>query len=142
MSLPEAPQTRTEQYLNAIATDDTSGIPEAPQTRMEQYLDVIANNGGGGGSAALEVTLTADAQMNLTADKTAAEIYAAKMNVVFTLDVGVGVLTMALLASALASGSYTFIVGTGYGEFSGQKMLSVTVLTAASGTDYPSGAMG
>lgn len=48
MSLPDAPQTRGEVYLNAIATGDTSGLPDAPQCRMEQYLDVIANNGGGG----------------------------------------------------------------------------------------------
>ena len=49
MALPDAPQTRGEQYLNAIATGDASGIPPVPQTREEMYLDEIAKNGGGGG---------------------------------------------------------------------------------------------
>lgn len=50
MPIPENPQSRSEQYLNAIATGDNSGLPEFPQSRMEQYLEVIAQNGGGGSS--------------------------------------------------------------------------------------------
>ena len=49
MPIPDTPQTRQEQYLNAIATGDASGIPDTPQCRQEQYLDAIARNGGGGG---------------------------------------------------------------------------------------------
>ena len=46
MSLPEAPQSRGEQYLSKIAGVD-KGIPEVPQSRVEQYLEYIANNGVG-----------------------------------------------------------------------------------------------
>lgn len=83
MALPDAPQTRSEQYLNAIATGSTSGIPEAPQTRMEQYLDVIANNGGGSsGGGILTVTGTYGETAyfgvpGYALDKTYAEIHAA-----------------------------------------------------------------
>lgn len=50
MPIPENPQSRSEQYLNAIATGDNSGLPAFPESRMEQYLEVIAQNGGGGSS--------------------------------------------------------------------------------------------
>ena len=46
--LPKKPITRQEEYLNAIATGDPSGLPD-PITREEIYLDYIAQNGGGGG---------------------------------------------------------------------------------------------
>lgn len=46
--IPENPITRKEEYLNAIATGDPSGLPD-PITREEVYLDYIAENGGGGG---------------------------------------------------------------------------------------------
>lgn len=49
MAIPEYPITRREQYLDAIATNDTSVLPAEPITRTEQYLDTIARNGGGGG---------------------------------------------------------------------------------------------
>lgn len=58
MPIPENPQSRSEQYLNAIATGDNSGLPEYPQSRMEQYLEAIAQNGGGssgGGVLAVHV---------------------------------------------------------------------------------------
>lgn len=48
MSLPTNPQSRSEEYLNAIATGDASNLPE-PESRMDAYLDYIAKNGGGGG---------------------------------------------------------------------------------------------
>lgn len=47
MGLP-TPNTRKEQYLNAIATGNTGGLP-TPITREEEYLDAIAKSGGGGG---------------------------------------------------------------------------------------------
>lgn len=47
MSLP-TPNTRKEQYLNAIATGNASGLP-TPITREEEYLDAIAKRGGGSG---------------------------------------------------------------------------------------------
>lgn len=43
MALPEAPQSRTEQYLAKIA-GQTASLPEAPGSRVEQYLDYIAEN--------------------------------------------------------------------------------------------------
>ena len=46
MSLP-TPNTRKEQYLNAIATGNAGGLP-TPITREEEYLDAIAKSGGGG----------------------------------------------------------------------------------------------
>lgn len=56
MSLPTNPQSRSEEYLNAIATGDASNLPE-PESRMDEYLDYIAKNGGGGGGSSLpEVT--------------------------------------------------------------------------------------
>lgn len=47
MSLP-TPNTRKEQYLNAIATGNAGGLP-TPITREEEYLDAIAKSGGGSG---------------------------------------------------------------------------------------------
>ena len=83
MPIPDTPQTRQEQYLNAIATGDASGIPDTPQCRQEQYLDAIAKNGGGGGSGggALVVTVTLDGSgTNRTMNKTWKEIYDALCN--------------------------------------------------------------
>ena len=84
MSLPDTPQTRTEQYLNAIANGQTSGIPSAPQTRMEKYLDYIAKNGSGSGSGVLvaHATIasfpTAGAEpVSVVVDKSFAELAAA-----------------------------------------------------------------
>lgn len=48
MALPDKPINRLEQFYNAIATGDPSGLPD-PITREEAYLDYIAKNGGGGG---------------------------------------------------------------------------------------------
>ena len=69
------PETREEQYLDAIAEGDASGIPAQPITREEIYLDAIAKgnttvpepvsrkeqylahiaeNGGGGGDITVE----------------------------------------------------------------------------------------
>ena len=48
MSDLPTPATRKEQYLNNIATGSGS-IPAAPSTRIERYLDAIVQNGGGGG---------------------------------------------------------------------------------------------
>ena len=79
MPIPENPQSRSEQYLNAIATGDNSGLPEFPQSRMEQYLEVIAQNGGGSsGGGALVVTCTKEGSPlteKITANKTSKEIY-------------------------------------------------------------------
>lgn len=47
MGLP-TPNTRKEQYLNAIATGNSGGLP-TPITREEEYLDAIAKSGGGSG---------------------------------------------------------------------------------------------
>lgn len=46
MSLP-TPNTRKEQYLNAIATGNAGGLP-TPITREEEYLDAIVKGGGSG----------------------------------------------------------------------------------------------
>lgn len=81
MSIPESPQTREEQYLNAIATGNASGIPETPQTREEMYLDAIARNGGGGGSSGGGVLVVHD--VDGTLDKTWQEIYDAGAAVIW-----------------------------------------------------------
>lgn len=44
MALPEAPNSRSEQYLAKIAGQETE-LPEAPNSRVEQYLEYIAENG-------------------------------------------------------------------------------------------------
>lgn len=38
------PQSRSEEYLNAIATGDLSNLPNAPLSRIEKYLAYIAEN--------------------------------------------------------------------------------------------------
>lgn len=50
-TIPDEPLTRVEQYLAKIAGEDVT-VPDVPYTRIEQYLDYIAKNGssGGGGS--------------------------------------------------------------------------------------------
>ena len=42
------PASRTESYLAKAAGEDVT-IPEKPESRIEQYLEAIAENGGGGG---------------------------------------------------------------------------------------------
>lgn len=78
MAIPNEPYTRKEQYLNAMATGNASGIPETPYTREEMYLDAIAKGGGGGGGggsadAALVVGSTTEGS-TITLNKTYAEI--------------------------------------------------------------------
>lgn len=48
-NIPDAPLTREEQYLAAIANGGGT-VPEVPLTRVEQYLNAILQGGGGGGS--------------------------------------------------------------------------------------------
>lgn len=91
MAIPDAPQTRTEQYL-AKAAGQNVNIPSAPQTRMEQYLEAIANNGGSTGSGVLVAHATVDfsdimgmledpeTPLNIEIDKTFAELAAADMS--------------------------------------------------------------
>lgn len=75
MALPDTPLTRSEEYLNNIATGEGT-IPDVPYTRIEQYLDYIAKNGGsgggGGGSGGGGVLLVTDTDGTL--DKTMGEI--------------------------------------------------------------------
>lgn len=47
-NIPDAPLTREEQYLAAIANGGGT-VPPAPLTRVEQYLNAILQGGGGGG---------------------------------------------------------------------------------------------
>ena len=85
MPIPENPQSRSEQYLNAIATGDNSGLPEFPQSRMEQYLEVIAQNGGGGGGGGGVLVVNAstdEAGTTITLDKTWQEIQDAPFTIV------------------------------------------------------------
>lgn len=75
MSLP-TPNTRKEQYLNAIATGDSSGLP-TPITREEEYLEAIARNGGGGGGTTNYNALDNKPQIagtTLQGDKSLAEL--------------------------------------------------------------------
>ena len=105
MALPDAPNTRKEQYLNAIATG--SGKPDQPYTREEMYLDYIADNGsggggggsGGGGVLVVNVTEVDDIQ---TCDKTAGEMWAACQTgcVIFRIEPYEGVVVVAPLQVA------------------------------------------
>ncbi|MDU7067838.1 MAG: hypothetical protein E6343_07675, partial [Clostridium perfringens] len=38
------PQSRNEEYLNAIATGDLNNLPDEPASRVEKYLAYIAEN--------------------------------------------------------------------------------------------------
>lgn len=49
-NIPDAPLTREEQYLAAIANGGGTVSP-APLTRVEQYLNAILQCGGSGGWA-------------------------------------------------------------------------------------------
>lgn len=75
MSLPDNTESRSEQYLRAIALGDNSGLPPFPQSRTEEYLDYIAKNGGGGGggSNVVVVNVSYDGD-TATFDKTFAEL--------------------------------------------------------------------
>lgn len=77
MALPDAPHTRGEMYLNAIATGDSSGIPSAPYTREEMYLDAIAKGGGGGGGSFVVNYAYGEDYGKFVTDKTWNEINAA-----------------------------------------------------------------
>lgn len=79
MNIPE-PQSRREYFLRKIAYPDAP-CP-APETREEQYLEAIAQNKGGGGEPSgggdlFVVKLTDDGAGGVSADKTYAEIVAA-----------------------------------------------------------------
>lgn len=82
MAIPDSPLTRSEEYLNNIATGE-GAIPDVPLTRIEQYLDYIAKNGGSGGGGsggggAVYAMLTQDAETEVwSCDKTYAELKAA-----------------------------------------------------------------
>lgn len=47
-TIPDKPNTRTEQYLNRLVTN-SGDIPEKPVTNIEQYLAALVEGGGGGG---------------------------------------------------------------------------------------------
>ena len=85
MAIPDTPQTRGEQYLNAIATGDTSGIPDTPQTREEMYLDAIAKGGGGSAEGAALVVKNVVNDGVETLDKTWQEIFDSNYCLVVTL---------------------------------------------------------
>lgn len=80
MKIPE-PQSRKEYFLRKIAYPDAP-CP-APETREEEYLDAIAQNKGGGGEPSgdggvfvVTFTLNENTQ-EVTCDKTFAEIQSA-----------------------------------------------------------------
>lgn len=79
MAIPDSPLTRSEEYLNNIATGE-GAIPDVPLTRIEQYLDYITKNGGSGGGGSgggvffVDCTLV---ESQITAEKTAGEIFEA-----------------------------------------------------------------
>lgn len=86
MAIPNSPLTRSEEYLNNIATGE-GAIPDVPLTRIEQYLDYIAKNGGsgGGGSSGGVLVVTISSTVTATgtafiADKTVAEIREAMLS--------------------------------------------------------------
>lgn len=58
-TIPEFPLTRAEQYLAKIAGEDVA-VPDVPRTRIEQYLDYIAENGGGSSITIEPLTVTSN----------------------------------------------------------------------------------
>lgn len=75
-ALPNVPLTRIEQYLAKIAGQDVA-VPNVPLTRVEQYLAAIAENGGGG-NPNTQQTITgtvANPWGNVNYDKLAAALY-------------------------------------------------------------------
>ena len=137
MPIPENPQSRSEQYLNAIATGDNSGLPEFPQSRMEQYLDYIAQNGGGGGASALFITVTQTKEGTSTTetwDKTAGEIMDA-MPFAYLRAEGNGVVTY----DTVKIGNVTGYAWSDEGGFEAQYSEGAGKnVTAATRNDYPS----
>lgn len=114
MAIPDSPLTRSEEYLNNIATGE-GAIPDVPLTRIEQYLDYIAKNGGsggggsGGGVAFVDYTKSGAI---LTATKTAGEIFNLIMDgntVVFRMKIGDLAVTMPCLYAENMS-EYKFFV--------------------------------
>lgn len=73
-TLPE-PKSRKESYLAKAAGMDVT-IPEKPESRIEQYLDAIAESGGGGGTSDYQ-DLTNKPQVNsvsLSGNKTSSDL--------------------------------------------------------------------
>ncbi len=106
MAIPEYPITRREQYLDAIATNDTSVLPAEPITRTEQYLDAIARNGGGSSGGGVLV-VHVDAQTGAL-DKTWQEIADAEYAVIVQ---SVGTTTAYLyIANLQKTGDTSYVV--------------------------------
>lgn len=61
-NIPDAPLTREEQYLAAIANGGGT-VPEVPLTRVEQYLNAILQGGGGGSQEPLVLTAVPNANI-------------------------------------------------------------------------------
>ena len=129
MPIPDTPQTRQEQYLNAIATGDASGIPDTPQCRQEQYLDAIAKNGGGGGSGGgvLVVNLTLD-------DDTGAVVFDKTWSEVNAAPTAVACLDMSALGG---TGTMRFLIGDtdAVGNGDGSFTYRVLAMKADDGSD-------
>lgn len=129
MPIPDTPQTRQEQYLNAIATGDASGIPDTPQCRQEQYLDAIARNGGGGGGAGGGGVLVVH-DVEGTLDKTWQEIHDADFAVIY-FSPATGFTAMVIIGGIAESG-YS-IYGVAYNGTTPVERL----YSASSASGYP-----
>lgn len=129
---------RIYDYLNgirgALGSGEDTGVP-APAWRIEEYLKDIydAIKAGGGGGLVVTLTINTDTKY-ATADKTAAEIWAAAQSgvVVFTgskaYDGDEGTFARPLMDSSHTDSGYGFSFGNLF-----------DYLFADTGSDYPAG---
>lgn len=137
MAIPDSPLTRSEEYLNNIATGE-GAIPDVPLTRIEQYLDYITKNGGSGGGGSGGGVFVVDCTMNgavITSNKTAGEIFEAieDKTVVFKLTAR-GITAYLPLISASNGSGYVFTLAEG--KKADGTLLSME-FSANSADDYP-----
>jgi hypothetical protein len=71
-NLPE-PKSRKESYLAKAAGMDVT-IPEAPESRLEQYLEAIAESGGGGGGDINVVQTTGASATDVMSQKAVTDV--------------------------------------------------------------------
>lgn len=131
MAIPDYPITRGEQYLDAIATNDTSALPAEPITRTEQYLDAIARNGGPAPSGGGVLVVHADADTGAL-DKTWQEINDADF-AVMKVGVGFTVVAPAVYIEAADESEYVVV----FADIAMGGTITYYQSTATSADGYP-----
>lgn len=88
-NLPE-PKSRKESYLAKAAGMDVT-IPEQPESREEQYLNAIAEGGGGGGGSINVVQTTGQSTTDVMSQKAVTDIVGNVETALNTINNGTGV---------------------------------------------------